>query len=291
MIYIRSKLTLSAIALLLLSGFSLNKADAGLILPADFAIVGYDSGANDFSLLALDDIAAGTTFFLTDQGWSNAADGFATSAFDNTRTWTTGSLISAGTILHNSVGLGGTISGSAISLSTMGDSLMIFQTADDVATSNPKHFVYGFNANFSTADTVGGWQTAATVASTASNLPTTSNAVGVTEVTAQGGPGNFFGLLGDDSSVAASDQYAYTGDTSSADKDTWLSRLHNTGNWTTSTGGGVVLTDDVAGGATQVPVEDPPAVIPEPASLAIFGFGALSVLCMGRRRRKEKQAA
>ena len=42
-------------------------------------------------------------------------------------------------------------------------------------------------------------------------------------------------------------------------------------------------------GTLTLPSETPPNVVPEPSSLAIFGFGALGLVVGGARRRKKKQ--
>lgn len=274
-----------------LSGICLhsNATQAAIIPAADLAIVGYQSDSPDsFSLLALDDIAAGTVVFITDEGWRDASDAFLSSTFDSTLTWTApAGGISAGTVLH-STSMPGLVG--SINLSDAGDTLILYQTADDNPATNPKSFVYGFNANDGLTESAGGWQVgiATTSGSSSSEVPTSSNATGATEVVTDGGPGNFFGLIGEGAGFPNFDNYAYTGPTTAANKDDWLARIHTVSNWTT-TSTAFNLSSTVLGGATSVTVlgdtGPPTTAVPEPSSMAMMGLGAAIGFVAWRRRR------
>lgn len=189
---------------------------------ADIAVVGWNSdGTDDWAIVTLRDIAANEVVFFTDAGWQEPSNTFSGSAFDSVLTWTVDADgVPAGTILSDAtLGSQGTPSGD-LSFDNNGDQLLIYQTADDMSGSTPI-FIYGFNNNNFGA--TNGWQNSDTVGGASSSVPE-----GLTAVTTDGGAGSAFGLLNE-----TADNYRYEGPTSDADKATWLSRIHTTGNWTT----------------------------------------------------------
>ncbi len=224
---------------------------------ADIAVVGWNSdGGDDWAIVTLRDIPANEVVFFTDRGWQEPSNTFTNSTFDTALTWTVDADgVPAGTFLSNAtLTTQGTVSGS-LSFDSGGDQLLIYQTADDMPDSLPPTFIYAFNNNNFGA--TNGWQDSDAVGGGSSSVPE-----GLTAVTTSGGAGSAFGLLNE-----AADNYRYDGPTTDADKATWLSRIHTTGNWTSddtnaldvsptqignpNTAGTVVVTD--AGGGNTAP--------------------------------------
>ena len=212
------------------------------ITAGDLVVMAYNSdGTDDVALLALADIPAGSTIFLTDRGWEGSALRTA-STFETTVTWTTNA-ISAGEIVRISLNpagtdatfIGGTTFGTLsgkISLDTVsGDQLLIYQTADNNLNSSPT-FISAFNGNdegaigtdVSPAD---GWEDSGVGASTSnskSQLPFGLDAANTA-----------LGLAGQHAN-GERDNYVYSGPTTAADKATWLTRWINPTNWTSDNG-------------------------------------------------------
>ena len=65
----------------------------------DIAIVGYDAdNPDDFALVVLRDIEAGTAISFTDNGWSSSGNALRTS--EGTYTYTAPTAVAAGTVVH-----------------------------------------------------------------------------------------------------------------------------------------------------------------------------------------------
>lgn len=211
-----------------------------LLEQSDLVVVGYNSDgiADDFALLALNEIPANTTVFVTDNGFA----GGALRTTEDTITWNTGgSAIAAGTLIEF-VGSGpsvtvGTVD-AALALSTLGDQIIIYQTSDDNPASSPARadggggtengIIYGFNANLAAANT-NGWTTGATNSSTTSEIPPNSTVFdGTNAATA-----NAFGITSFHVS-GEQDNYVFApSDTTATDKAGWLERLmdNTASNW------------------------------------------------------------
>ncbi|MCA9165364.1 MAG: hypothetical protein KDA62_20375, partial [Planctomycetales bacterium] len=206
------------------------------LAPGDLAVVGYNSDTNDFVLVALAEIPASSTIFLTDRGW-DGSNLLAANAIETVTTWTTGaSAIAAGSLVRISrdepafIGNNfGTLSGAGALDHANGDQVLIYQTVDNDSESAPS-FVYAFNANDATKfcgiDTspADGWQdSGATISASTSKLPQ-----GLTAPTTANGLGT---------AATEFDDFVYNGPTTSADQATWLTRIATSGNWQATDGG------------------------------------------------------
>lgn len=202
------------------------------------------AAGDEISLLTLADIPASTVVFLTDHGWKSpgvftANNPSPSAPGDGIITWTApAGGIPAGTYLHfvgngssltrSGTGSAGTITGGFGSTglaSASGESLLIYQTSDNVATSTPS-FIYGFN-NLSTANrgnNATGWTPDGTITS-ATELTKSERPSTLADVTTDGGQGAAFGLL------PFKKNYVYNGPTSAATKTDWISRVHTVINW------------------------------------------------------------
>jgi hypothetical protein len=150
--------------------------------PGDIAVVGYDFsynttttapiGNDNFDIVVLKDIAAGTVIQFTSNGWTGSAF-TSTGTIDGFFTWTVGSNITAGTVFNFSVANGtlpatitvtpsnGSISGvtnteftSTVGYSpSTGNQILIFQ-----GTKTSPTFIYGINTNATNVGTTG-WVT------------------------------------------------------------------------------------------------------------------------------------
>tara|TARA_R110002072_G_scaffold243821_2_gene403150 strand:- start:147970 stop:171135 length:23166 start_codon:yes stop_codon:yes gene_type:complete len=196
----------------------------------DLAVVGYSADTNDFMVVALADIPANTTVFLTDRGWEGTALRPA-GGLETVTTWTTpASTISAGEIIRISrdepgfIGPSfGTLSGVGSFDTGSGDQILIYQTADNDTESAPT-FISALNANdattFSGIDTTpaDGWQdVGGLTGNQTSQLPP-----GLTAPTTANGLATALGEV---------DNYVYNGPATAADKGTWLARIGNSANW------------------------------------------------------------
>ncbi len=173
------------------------------------ALVGINTDANDgFAFLVLSNIAAGTTFTFTDNGWQSS-NTFRTG--EDSLTWTPTTTVTAGTVVtwEDTVGWSSnagspTTSGALNGLSSSGDQILVF-----TGTSASPTFVYALNDEGAHT-----WQANATSSNT-SALP--------------------LGLLNGYSAVALNelDNYRYTGATSGT-VDQLLALIGDFNNWTGS---------------------------------------------------------
>ncbi len=190
----------------------------------DLAVVTYgadnDAGDDRFSLVALAEIDAGSTIFITDQGFDVSTG--QTSTGETIITWVVGSqAIPAGTVITESnIGSFGFATGGTINFDAdAGDQLLVFQTDDDTEDGTPS-FIYGFNNNTDGADGTG-WQT------TASDINTSGVPAGTTVATSGGSGGTALGLIGE------IDNAYYNGPTT-GDKATLLTAISDPSNWVTN---------------------------------------------------------
>lgn len=156
-------------------GFSQTSLSVG-----DIAIIGVNSDADDeFTLLLLKDISAGTSFYITDKGW-NDGTGFQTIAGDGIWLWTSASAMSAGATIHIKTTNNGVIEAGSLAatpgtvswvenngtvISYTGDQVFIYQ-----GTAASPTFITGCTWNVEAASTAGNWDGVATSATT-SALP------------------------------------------------------------------------------------------------------------------------
>ena len=230
---------------LIILGFATNAY--GVVSEGDLAIVGVNFDTNEVAVVALADISAGETVFITDQGWNDATNLFTTStSLDGVITWTTPAM-SAGDIITFQItaastvgasitggGSTGAIGVSGWTLFTLanlhgfgsgGDTIIIYQGSPP----NPT-FVFAFNGqsdfacNPSAAPAANSWCAAILAASI----------TGSTEPESGGTP------LSSDSQVNLSganavgqhqDNNVYNGATGATDKAGWLTRISTETNW------------------------------------------------------------
>ena len=197
-------------------------AFAPTITAGDLAVVSYgaDSSNDQFGLVALTDIPAGSVVFITDQGFDSTSG--ATRAGENIITWTVGSNgVPAGSVVTNSnLSSFGTSNGNTLNFdSSTGDQLLVYQTADDTEDGSPT-FIYGFNNSSTGADSTG-WQSTATDGFD-SGVPT-----GLTAVATNGDGGTAFGLIGE------VDNAYYNGSTTGT-KAALLAAISDSANWVTN---------------------------------------------------------
>jgi gliding motility-associated-like protein len=177
------KLLRSALTIIFLTCFcSLIKAQTTLS-PGDIAVVGYDFsynttttapiGSDNFDIVVLKDVAAGTVIQFASNGWTGSTFTSA-GTIDGFFTWTVGSSITAGTIFNFSIAnpvpqpatitvspSNGTISGVTATEFTgtvgyspsNGNQILIFQGTQVAPT-----FIYGINTNATNIGTTG-WVT------------------------------------------------------------------------------------------------------------------------------------
>jgi len=232
-----------------LAGNAASVVVSATIAEGDLAIVRYNSdGTDDFSIIAVEDIPASSTVFLTDYGWLTNGSGFTTNSIaDGTITWTSpASTLTAGSIIHfidtqtdgggitvtkEGGGSAGSVSGGfgSTGLSGSGETIIIYTTATNVATATPT-FIYALKNRTSTPDTtpVDGWKDSFTGTSTLdSGIPGQGGGGNntLTAVTVSGGQGSAFGLL------THVDNYVYQGSLDVSNRTTFFSNLHNTSSW------------------------------------------------------------
>ena len=188
---------------------TLNFTTASAPVPV-LALVGINTDANDgFAFLVLSDIAAGTAFTFTDNGWKGDNSGFRTG--ENSLTWAPTTTVTAGTVVtwEDTVGwssnAGAPVTSGALNgLSGSGDQILVF-----TGTAAAPTFVYALNDAGAHI-----WQADATSSNT-SALP--------------------LGLTNSYSAVALSelDNYTYTGATSGT-VDQLLALIGDFSNWSGS---------------------------------------------------------
>ncbi|GAB2811849.1 T9SS type A sorting domain-containing protein [Ferruginibacter profundus] len=249
----------------------------------DFAVIGLNTsfntsvtsplGPDEFDILALASIPAGTTVKITDRGWNGSAL-LTTSTGDGVMSWTTTAIIPPGTVFKITVTAGTTpaltispttygtpaitagwtATSSLGAYANVGDQVIIYQ-GNDITPSN---FVYGFNSSGSTATAAGNWQIASTSARD-SDLPTglTNNTaldgtVAATAVAFTNNAGGYF-----------ANNFVYSG-IRTGNKASLLAAIANRFNWTYTTT--LATTYDLNIGGTYFPGANP-----------VFSLGVLAV--------------
>ncbi|MDX5320931.1 MAG: hypothetical protein LPK45_07475, partial [Bacteroidota bacterium] len=149
------------------------------LAPGDVAIVGVSSDDPDeFGLLLLSDVLAGTELMFTDMGWSSSNSDFR--RIEDSMTWMTPVNLPAGTLIifHNDntgteASIGTITQGKMNGLSTGGDQILVFQGS----TANP---TFLFAIQFNGTD----WEADATSSNTSAlppGLTSGTNAVAIPE--------------------------------------------------------------------------------------------------------------
>ncbi len=215
---------------------------AATLNQGDLAVIGMNSFAEKVTLVTLVSIPSGTVIKITDYGWDGITNVFINnSTGDGIITWTTASIIPAGTILElflNGSGGSSTLmnlstntnltsnivatgwTGSSNTILPAGDQIFIYQDAD----SNP-FFIFGLNNSASGTFDANNWNNNNPINGTLvqSFLP---NGTG-----SQNALTNGINAIGLRSGTNQNDNVQYTGPTTTADKATWLSRIANISNW------------------------------------------------------------
>ena len=264
----RSIRTLFIFCLFCFCGFK----SMGQLAAGDIAIIGYNGNSNpaELAIVTLAAIPSGQTIQITDRGWH------PTAGFDVTNvtaegliTWTTTSLIPAGTVIKVSItpGVSPTVAGlspygtaSATGWGTLvtaggGDNWFIY-----TGNISAPGFIYAF-ANWSTNNPGGSssptpWQTSGNVNATTSYLPALLAA------------GNFSAAF--TGSTLHGDYIIYTG-TIQGTKDQILAGLAGTGNWTHSESTPVVLTPGGTGFPGTNPIFQLPPIVTQVTSSVLNG--------------------
>ena len=245
----------------------------------DLAVVGFNTDSNEVAIVALADISAGETVFITDQGWDDSTNLFTTStSLDGIITWTTPSMtagdiitfqITAASTVGASITGGGSTGAVVVSGWTFftttdlhgfgsgGDTLIIYQGS----TPNPS-FIFAFNGqsdfacNPSAAPAANSWCAAILAASIS----------GSTEPESGGTPlssNSQVNLSGSNTTGQHQDNNVYSGATGATDKAGWLTRISTEGNWSQNDTTAFDLdpdgTGDLPAGGFNVstPVSDP----------------------------------
>jgi HYR domain/Secretion system C-terminal sorting domain len=148
-------------------------ATATTLNAGDIAFTGYTSTTtnDDFSFVLLRNIGAGTAINFTDNGWLST-NVFATG--EQTITWTSNAAYPAGTeILISGLtatlaagGSAGTVTGTALSLSTSGDQILAYR-----GTAATPTFISAIHMNVNASSTAAAWD-GTTTGQNASALPT-----------------------------------------------------------------------------------------------------------------------
>ena len=269
---------------------SINSFSQVTLSQNDLVVLQYNSDYNDeFALLALADITAGDNFFVSDGSWDIALNNFNGIQERGIKVTVGISGISAGTIIRferipnselvlkdTSLGTleyfyldGNTATASyrRLSLSSAGDQILIFQTSNGVITSSPT-FIYGFNTNLYTGDESFGWLISSNLSYSRSNLPT--NLVALDGTQSNKTTASAFGIAGLNGIEV--DNYQYTGATTPASRDDWLTRIHTLANWS-SDNNTSFNHNDIAngGGATVITPNTAPTFTSTPITTAVVG--------------------
>jgi len=267
-------------AILALSIISYAPTASAALSEGDLAIVGVNFDTNEVAVVALADISAGETVFITDRGWDDATNSFTTStSFDGVITWTTPTM-SAGDIITFQITAASTVGASitgggstgsigvsgwtfftladAHGFSDTGEAIIIYQGS----TPNPS-FIFAFNGIDGSGPCAG--NTAVPANSWCGSVDV-ANLFGSTEPESGGTPiGSTaqVNLSGSSTAGEHQDNNVYNGPTTSADQSTWLTRISTEGNWnqdnTTSFDLDPDGTGDLPSGGFSVstPVSDP----------------------------------
>ncbi len=244
-------LKIKTLTLLILVVFLTNTVLFAQLETGDLAIIGFnsDTSPDQLAIVALADIPSGQTIYISDLEWTGTSWD-AASTTDGAITWTTTSIVPAGTILNitiNNVAIAGDLSSygtvsktnwtsTSSSVTSGGDAWFIYQGT--APTAIPTNWVFGWN-NWSTG-THGAhaWVTSGTTSSTTSYLPADltngTNAIALSSTVPNGG--------------SHRDNMRYTG-VISGDKATILAEIVNIANWT----GDETVTEDLSAGGTNFP--------------------------------------
>ena len=254
-----SSLPLAAMTATLLSSSSF-----GALMPGDVAIVGFQASGvttDSVSFVTFVDLAAGTTLYFTDNGWTGSAFRGASATDgdgnENLMRFTATNTIVAGTIIGSRTssadyawalsGLvgAGTSAYAQLSLSSTGEQVTILESTN---SSNP--IFSGFTALYN-FDNTSAYETA--TSSSTGSLPT--------------------GLVQGTSAVlltsAANSALFNLNTLTSGTQAEWLAAIGNASNWTTGTG-----TADAGSGFINV--------VPAPGALALLACAGMA----GSRRRR-----
>lgn len=192
------------ILFLLIGKTGLLNAQPTTLLRGGIAVIGYNGGngpatstSDEFSIMVLQDINAGTSIKITDRGWDGSAFLSSTITGDGAFIWTVGTFITRGTVFKFSItpsNIPNSTTGRAVAMlpvngtltfldatswagaaslgafTTIGDQVLIYQ-----GTETSPFFVYGINTSNNAVLTPsnGQWQTvtSANIAATTSALP------------------------------------------------------------------------------------------------------------------------
>ncbi|GGX13203.1 T9SS C-terminal target domain-containing protein [Aquimarina muelleri] len=244
-----NKNTLLFLVISIISSTSFGQLEIG-----DLAVVGVNSdiAPDQLAIVALADIPSGETIYISDYGWDGA--NFNTSnGSDGAITWTTTTLVPAGTLLNITISSGGTIGGDLATYGTVfsigwslsaiasgGDSWLIYQGISP--TSIPSQWIFAFgNWSTSSGTNPNEFKNSGLITSTTSYLPNTltlgTNAIALTTTAVGGGH---------------ADNLVYVG-TLVGDKATILTAISTTGNWS----GSETVIQDLSPGGSNFPGTQP----------------------------------
>jgi len=211
-----------------------------------------DGGSDEVAFLVLEEISAGSKLFFSDISWNALASTQGTDTERGIRLTVGASAITAGTIIRikNDTGqlyelevpsqgtlefyeLDGSVetgTSRELTLSTSGDQLIIFQTSDGVVTST-RTFIYALSLYAPLANDLDldGWTDSGSAlgsASSDSHVPTGLTALNSTQSNKTTASAMSLGGLS-----GHLDNWIYTGVTTSASKNEWLTRIHTLSNW------------------------------------------------------------
>ena len=155
------------VMIIILAFFPNTASAAGTnLFPGDIVFVGLNSdGDDEFAMLLLRDIAAGTSFYITDKGWDGAY--FVDNSGDGIWRWTASSAMSAGDIIHIKTTNNGVIEEGSLAatpgsinwvenngtvISYSGDQVFLYQGPHDDPT-----FIAGIHYNLEAGTTTANW--------------------------------------------------------------------------------------------------------------------------------------
>lgn len=264
--------------LLLILTFTITERTFSQTLSAQDIVVlqiNSDGGAEEIALLTLVDIPANEIFYISDISWNNTGSTYGNSSERGIKVTVNSSGLTAGTIIRIDNPTGGLytledttqgalefyeVDGSVevtisreLSLSTSGDQIMIFQTADGVITSS-KTFIYALN--YYDPGTTNGWDDNSTIigsSSLLSHLPSSLSALDNTQSNKT--TASAFGLATYLGLGATYDNFQYTGPVTTASKSDWLIRIHTITNWSATET--TLYSNDVIASGGNVTVTEP----------------------------------
>lgn len=242
-----------------------------------FLQVNTDGGADELALLVLEDIPGNEIFFISDISWNNTGETYGNSSERGIKVTVNSDGLPAGTIIRvdNPTGAlytlqdatqgtlefyevdGTTETGGSreLTLSTSGDQIFIFQTADGNITS-AKSFIYGMNMN--APGTSNGWSdntTAIGTSSSLSHLPGSLTALDNLQSNKTSAAA--FAIAKYKNLGSTFDNFQYTGPTTATNKNGWLTRIHTLSNWS-ATESSLYDNNTIAANAGSVTVSSSP---------------------------------